>query len=59
MVFVEAQLAGCSVITTGMGGALEAIEKNDNNIFLDGPDVSLLVDALTNRLAQMGGASAS
>lgn len=51
MVFVEAQAVGCPVITTRMGGAMEAIEKTGVNIFLEKPDPTILLGILRNVLS--------
>lgn len=54
MVFVEAQLARCPVITSGMGGALEAVERCTKNVLLTKPDPGLLVEALEKVLTHNG-----
>ena len=48
--FVEAQAMGCPVITTAMGGALEAVEDNGINTLLPKPCPDLLAQALEKHL---------
>ena len=50
MVFIEAQAMGCPVITTAMGGALEAVEDNGINTLLVKPCPDLLAQALEKHL---------
>jgi glycosyltransferase involved in cell wall biosynthesis len=51
MTFVEAQAMGCSVVTTGVGGALETIEQNGRNILLEKPCPELVARAIADQLA--------
>ena len=55
MVFVEAQQAGCPVVTTGMGGALETVEENGRNILLEKSCPRILASRLREMLAVTGG----
>jgi len=50
MVFIESQAMGCPVITTAMGGALEAVEDNGINTLLAKPCPDLLAQALEKHL---------
>ena len=50
VVFLEAQAMGCPVITTAMGGALEAVEDNGINTLLAKPCPDLLAQALEKHL---------
>jgi glycosyltransferase involved in cell wall biosynthesis len=52
VVFVEAQMAGCRVITTNMGGAREAVEKCTANRLIDKPCPFLLADCLQEVLKE-------
>ena len=54
IVFLEAQAMGCPVITTAMGGALEAVEDNGINILLAKPCPDLLAQALEKHLLMPG-----
>ncbi len=54
IVFLEAQSVGCPVITTAMGGALEAVEDNGINILLAKPCPDLLAQALEKQLLMPG-----
>lgn len=50
IVFLEAQAMGCPVITTAIGGALEAVENNGINTLLAKPCPDLLAQALEKHL---------
>jgi len=50
VVFLEAQAMGCPVITTAIGGGLEAVEDNGTNTLLAKPCPDLLVQALEKHL---------
>jgi glycosyltransferase involved in cell wall biosynthesis len=54
VVFLEAQSMGCPVITTAMGGALEAVEDNGINTLLAKPCPDLLAQALEKHLLMPG-----
>jgi glycosyltransferase involved in cell wall biosynthesis len=52
IVFVEAQMAGCRVVTTNIGGAREAVEKCQANRLIQKPCPVLLADALQEILKE-------
>jgi len=58
MVFVEAQLAGCPVVTSAMGGSIEAVEPRYPNRFLGKPCpnslASILSESLLNDVGSIG-----
>ena len=54
LTFIEAQAMGCPVITTAMGGALEAVEDNGINTLLAKPCPDLLAQALEKHLLMPG-----